>query len=381
MSLEAFIDIRFGDPVLAMAMDFDGLVYGSMTGRLLYHHFSTAEEKTLREVSEECIRGVWLSGNHSLYAAVGDLSMLVYPDLSLSMPQAISYRYERSHNTNICAATQVITFEDVSCLLQLEQQSLTSEDDKSGYLTGLQLKNFYTNVATELIPVPLPSHCVPMDFDGERLLLLEYSPTGIRTLSVFDFRTRSKVPIFTNMTKSQGHLSFAYLAGDRLFYVMERRKLLVRSLSRGEDRPRLLGQTRCDIVACSLVGIPVPRLHRGSFSPEADGNLNDAQIDVRRHSEEIEEVTEKPLYSKLFILTADSQGLLQIWEESGPVESIRISDCRELTKEYQRMEYFSMGYPYVLAAFGPRLAVSTDHGVLVFKSKVLEAQQVLRFDI
>ena len=380
MSLEAFIDIRFGDPVLALALDFDGLVYGSMTGRLLYHHFSSAEEKTLREVSEECIRGVWLGGNRSLYAAIGDLSMLLYPDLGASAPQAQNYRYEREHSAPVCAATQVITFEDVSCLLQLEQQGPAAAEN-SRYVTGLMLKNFLTNVSTELIPLPLPTQCVPMDFDGERLLLLEYSPTGIRSLSLFDFRTRSKLPVFPRLTKSQGHLSFALLAGERFFYVMERRKLLVRSLTNTEERPRLLGQTKHDVVACTLVGVPVSRARRGSFSRPEGENLNEAQLDVRRHSEEGEEVTEKPQYSKLFILTADAQGLLQIWEESGPVESIHISECRELTREYQRMDYFSMGYPYVIAAFGPRLAVSTDHGVLVFKSKILEAQQVLRLDI
>lgn len=364
--------------MLAMALDFDGLVYGSMTGRLLYHHFSSAEEKTLREVSEECIRGVWLGGNRSLYAAVGDLSVLMFPDLGATAPQAQNYRYEREHSAPVCAATQVITFEDVSCLLQLEQQGPAAAEN-SRYTTGLMLKNFLTNVSTELIPLPLPQHCVPMDFDGERLLLLEYSPVGVRALSLFDFRTRSKLPVIPRLTKAQGHLSFALLAGDRFIYVMERRKLLVRSLGNIEERPRLLGQTKHDVVACTLVGVPVARARRGSFSrPE---NLNDAQLDVRRHSEEAEEMTEKPLYSKLFILTADAQGLLQVWEESGPVESIRISECQELTREYQRVDYFSMGYPYVIAAFGPRLAVSTDHGVLVFKSKILEAQQVLQLDI
>ena len=381
MSLEAFIDIRFGDPVLSISLDFEGLLYGSMTGRLLYHNFATGDEKALREVSEECIRGVWLGPNRTVYAAVGDLSMMVYNNIQSSAPQI--FKYDRDHNPTVCPSTQVITFEDQSCLLQLEQPLGTTSAGSSSYVTGLLLKNFCTNISTELIQMPLPQQCVPMDFDGQRLLLLEYTATGHRALYLFDFKTRLKSPVIGSLAKSQGHLSFALLAGEKFVFVMERRKVMVKGLG-SSDHPKVIGQTRNDIVACSLVGVQMPRVRRSSFSQPhdgGDGNLNDARVDMRRHTEEVEEMTEKPLYSKLFILTADSQGLLQVWEESGPVESIRISECRELTPEYQRVDYFSMGYPYVITAFGPRLAVSTDHGVLVFKSKVLEAQQVLNLEI
>lgn len=73
MSLETFIDIRFADPVISLSMNQTGLVYGSALGRILYHNFNTHEETAITEFSEECIRGVSLTCDNSLYAAIGDL--------------------------------------------------------------------------------------------------------------------------------------------------------------------------------------------------------------------------------------------------------------------------------------------------------------------
>lgn len=61
MSLEAFIDIRFGDPVLALTLNAEGLAYGTALGRILYFNFLAREENVISEFSEEYIRGAYLS--------------------------------------------------------------------------------------------------------------------------------------------------------------------------------------------------------------------------------------------------------------------------------------------------------------------------------
>ena len=77
MSLEAFIDIRFGDPVFAMSMNTEGLAYGSALGRILYYSFDSREEVTVSEFSEEHIRGCYLSEDNTLYVAIGDLKGMI----------------------------------------------------------------------------------------------------------------------------------------------------------------------------------------------------------------------------------------------------------------------------------------------------------------
>ena len=57
MSLESFIDIRFGDPVISLSLNSEGLLYGSMMGRILYYQFSTTEERVINELSDEYISG------------------------------------------------------------------------------------------------------------------------------------------------------------------------------------------------------------------------------------------------------------------------------------------------------------------------------------
>lgn len=78
---------------------------------------------------------------------------------------------------------------------------------------------------------------------------------------------------------------------------------------------------------------------------------------------------------KTVIVTADVSGCVCVWESTGVIDVIKISELPQLTPKYQKAQYFSMGYPYVIQAFGPRIAISTDLGVLVIKSKALESIQ------
>jgi hypothetical protein len=59
------------------------------------------------------------------------------------------------------------------------------------------------------------------------------------------------------------------------------------------------------------------------------------------------------------------------------VEEILIRNLPQLTERYQKMQYFSLGFPYYIEAFGPRLAISTDLGVLLIRSRELELQSQL----
>lgn len=77
MSLECFIDIRFGDPVFALTMNSTSLAYGSALGRILYYNFITSEENTVSEFSEEHIRGVFLNEDNVLFACIGDLKGII----------------------------------------------------------------------------------------------------------------------------------------------------------------------------------------------------------------------------------------------------------------------------------------------------------------
>lgn len=77
MSLLGFYDIRFCDPILALDVTPKSAAYGSTTGRLVYVCFVEEVEVVLCENSEEAIKGIWISEENYLFAAVGDIGYLI----------------------------------------------------------------------------------------------------------------------------------------------------------------------------------------------------------------------------------------------------------------------------------------------------------------
>jgi hypothetical protein len=77
MSLKAFVDIRFGDPVTALSINSYAVAYGTTTGRLVHFNFEAQIEKVLDEISEEVIRGLWLTEENILYVTIGDLKCVI----------------------------------------------------------------------------------------------------------------------------------------------------------------------------------------------------------------------------------------------------------------------------------------------------------------
>lgn len=75
--IENFIENRFGDPVFSM--DFVGpqLVYGTALGQIAYYNIETHEHIMLTEMTEECVKGIHLSEDNFICAAIGDLYVLV----------------------------------------------------------------------------------------------------------------------------------------------------------------------------------------------------------------------------------------------------------------------------------------------------------------
>ena len=157
MSLEYFIDIRFADPVLSLSMNSYGLLYGSAIGRILFYTFHSQQETVIAEFSEECIRGVFLSKDNSLYIAVGDRYCIGMTSPT-SHKQLVHHDYP--HTDDMCLSTQVLIKEDLVCVVPLSQSNTE----------GIILTHISTHIKKKYPILPFKPDSVPYDFDGDRLL-------------------------------------------------------------------------------------------------------------------------------------------------------------------------------------------------------------------
>ena len=359
MSLEAFIDIRFGDPVISLSLNSEGLVYGSMMGRILYYQFASREERVINELSDEFISGAYLSHDNILYACIGDLKALI-----ISSPDADRFHkryvmFEKIHTSISCELSQIKMHEDTVFLGILEPNS--TSDSLTHTVSPIHIIELSTETQRSIEGIRFPPYSIMFDFDGSRLLWMEFTH-NLRTLNLYTIG--NDVKEVKKMTKSFGKIGFCKLVGENIIYIHKQRIVKVMSDS-GEDKGEV-GRHKEYIVAMTCAKIV--KVERNRRIQRIEGKVDDARVensDIDLRDPQVQDC-------KTFIITADLGGNIKVWDSEAMVEEISIGILPQLTEKYRKMQYFSMGYPYLIAAYGPRIAISTDLGVLLIRSRALE---------
>lgn len=370
MSLEAYIDIRFGDPVLSLDMNYEGLVYGSMMGRILYYHFYSHNEVVINEFSDECVRGLWISYDNSIYAAIGDLKCLIITDADTGYPIKSIVNHQKLHSNQTCPHTQVMMHKDLILLFTLEHPN-EKDLPMATSTNSIYLNQVSTQIQTVLDAVKFPPYTMPFDFDGKRLLWMEWTDSHIPSLHMLELVNEpTHIPIDMHGNPS-ARVGFMRYFNDKLVYIYNWTEVKLMDIG---GRPiKHLGSHKYDIAAlCVAKDVLPPR--RDNRPVRVRGGLDEARLE--NSAVAIEEQHQAHHRAKhRHIITVDVKGNIHIWHENGLAEAIVINQLPELTPKYQNAQYFSMGYPYIVCSFGPRIAISTDIGVLVIKSKYLETVQ------
>lgn len=361
MSLEAFIDIRFCDPVISLTLNSEGLVYGSMMGRLLYYNFATRDERVISELSDEFISGAWLSRDNILYACVGDLRAVVIsnPDAERFSKQYVNF--EKIHTQISCELSQVKMHQSSIFIGFLEPNG--TSDSLAHTISPTYIIDLIDGSQNIIEGLKFPPHSVFFDFDSKRLLWMEFEK-NIRKLQVYHTEKGNKEIL--SIPKSFGKIGFFKFLGEHIIYVHNQVTLKVLSPN---GKVSEIGSHKNYIIAMNC--IKIMKVERNRRFNRISGNANDGRIE----NVPIEE--EKKEDAKTFVISADIDGVIKIWDSQNMVEEILIKNLPQLTEKYQKMQYFSLGYPYFIAGYGPRLAISTDLGVLLIRSRVLELQSQL----
>jgi hypothetical protein len=375
MSLEAFIDIRFADPVVALTLNFDALVYGSMMGRVFHYTFTTGRERVISEREDECIRGAWLSVDNCLYFAVGDLRGVVIQSPEHDYSPSLIVEPNKVHTVTSCPYTQVIMHEDVMALITIDSSSVGEPLAALPTQHALHITRLSTEVHDVCPKARFPSQSMPFDFDSKQILSMSWTSDGTRTLKVIElgpYRERE----LGQFVKSFGHITHGKLLNDSVIFVRNHR-LLTQFYMAKPDVSSSFGIHRSDIVAVCISTVHSLGIQARRPPSHFQVGLDVARLEDRSHLEDLVEDSIGPGHRKeTVIVSVDEEGFIKIWHDFEEKELIHINELSELTPDFRRAHYFSMGYPYLVRCFAPRVAVSTDHGVLVIKSKFLEGLQM-----
>lgn len=355
MSLEVFIDIRFCDPVISLSLNSDGLVFGSMMGRLLYHNFNTKSDRVINEISDEFISGLWLSPDNTMFACIGDLKALI-----ISNPGGERYHkqyitFDKIHTSMSCELSQIKMHQDFIFMGVLEPS--TTSDSLTHTVSPIHIINLTNMQQISIEGIRFQPHTVFFDYDQKKLLYLEYQ-SNCRVL--FLYKVNKQIKEVKVLNENFGKFGFAKIWNGRILYVHGQKVIRIMNKA-GKDKGEI-GRHRNYIVAIGCV-----KIEKNEF-------FFRGKVGVGEVTEDKVESENRPdaKVFKDYVISVDIDGGIRIWNESRLVEEIFIRNMTELSQKYRKAQYFSMGYPYLVDAYGPRIVVTTDLGVLVIKSKEFE---------
>ena len=112
-TLFSLIEIRFADPISAIAISSNYIIIGTTMGRITLQNLEDGKTILLSELSTENISGISFSNDeYSFFIAIGDEQVLKFQsDSSLIGPikRILNYQNEKEHNIN-CENTFIFLY-------------------------------------------------------------------------------------------------------------------------------------------------------------------------------------------------------------------------------------------------------------------------------
>lgn len=183
---------------------------------------------------------------------------------------------DRVHKAN-CERAYTLSYKHWNCVLTINMGS----DNKPSENAPIMLSNLDTNMLESYgeegvgSEVRFTQNSVPFDFDGQRLLWMQYLTRDHREVYLYTFATKEKTTVAT-FNKRDGIISHMKLLGDSLFFVRNTRDL-IRYDIRAKSHT-LLGQVKDSVIALYVTKNRLRELDRAEEEKVARG-MNEDEID------------------------------------------------------------------------------------------------------
>ena len=174
-TLFSLIEIRFADPISAIAISNNFLIIGSIMGRIILQSLEDGKTVLISELSTENISGISFSNDeYSFFVAIGDEQVLKFPsDTSIIGPikRVLNYQNEKEHNIH-CENSFIFLNSNFLFKILLsppEEGNITIIN----YNADFEIKNL-NNDYCEKGSFSMSNYSVPLDFDIHFFVWVEF---------------------------------------------------------------------------------------------------------------------------------------------------------------------------------------------------------------
>ena len=403
ISLIRLLDIRFADPISALSLIDNYVIFGTMMGNITLYSIQDNKIYILSELSSENIVDISYSPNDKfINVAIGDEEVVKYQiDFNLNSKYPHSkkvrnYSTETEHS-KYCENAFIMLSYNVFFRVQLTQPeegnvTITNIDSE------FEIRDLNSNDCLSGT-LPMTNYSVPLDFDSEKFAWVEFLSDKERNLCVANLGNKSEKPIKLLLQKNFGHIShFKFLPGNKFILV---RNLFICEIRSVDDHFTLLKSFRHfgdEVYAIDVIYLPEIKNNNNNNNNNnnssninelnsKDNNKGDVYLNINERSNEnqIEQPKKENIINKgttnaifnsftnnknseeFIIIFLDIDGGINIYEDGKIFPFFNLYDIKDIKQEEKNKKFFSMGYSYYIRYNLNYFAISSDHGCYILK--------------
>jgi len=377
IKLVEFINLRYADPISAIDLIDNYLLFGSMLGSITLYIIGKKKLIKLSDTEDEYISGVKIKEN-ILYICIGDLKITTYEvtqdDNILPKDSTNNYKNEEEHNKN-CE----------NCLTMLNNDYLIrtfidfpEEPNKepSIKLVKYSIKNIIDNKEFEG-KIRMSNYTVPFDFNGTYYIYIDFLKKNKRKFGIHDVTTENengeenkeneeenieneeekenkdnKVFIIENFKEKIGHISHLKIIKNNKIFIVRDYNI-------------------CEIRNCNFELIKKLYIKSNEIL-NFDIIFNVIGEDNNENKSESKNIKENnndnPDDESFYLILIDIDCNIILYNSKEDKSEILFNletDNLNIDKDIKEQKFFSFGYPYYIRMTKKYIAISSDYGCIL----------------
>lgn len=363
-------EIRFGDPISAMALNDHYLIIGTMLGRIMLYSLNLKQSSTISDQSNENISSISIDSFIIFHICIGDELILQYDinkQNSSSSPiySTIKNYTNDSEHIKQCDNCYTILY-DVYFFRLIMDQPEEGNVVISRANFSYEIKNLRT-FKIEEGEIEMTNYSVPFDYDVKRFVWVEFLSDCLRNIGVHFFQSKSSSSWRYTLEKDFGHISQCRLIPntDQLFIVRKLVQCEIRSHDEHFTIVKHILNIGDEVIASQIVFGSV----KDNYSEESkdqkiiyiknkyNNNNNNKAYDMPKETSN----------NNMKIILLDIDGNINCWKNNAIITLVNMYAIENIPKEHKQKQLFSLGFMYFINKIKGFISVTLDHGCYLLR--------------
>ena len=241
----------------------------------------------------------------------------------------------------------------------------------------------------------MTNYSVPFDFDGKNFLWVEFDKENYRNICIHNIET--KITIKHKINKEFGHISFCKIINSSKILLVRLQNIIeIRTISEFKSYKTFVNIGE-EVIAIDFYFNNFKIIINEFVDPLFNsGNLFSNNLALNGNDKQVNHID--PIYLKinddkaltikiesgnvpikddhqineenLTIAVLDIDGNVNVWENYTISTKFNLYNIKELNDDLKKKHFFSMGYQYFIKICMSYYAISSDHGVFIFKKEI-----------